>query len=267
MDYNPVKEGLTKCEFIKIKDANPFIASSGIVTGGWNDALPSGDLFPQIRTGNKANVFENINIVSGGNYVADTATGAIVTGTRNHVGAGASNISIFNSSGVTVLAGVTGVNVINSSGIVVSQNNQTYINGSLLPSNMTPILYSSGVVSYSSDLAAFYGSLTSGTIYFNSSEQKLHALQRKSGQTEVDFGSTPVSEMSFSIFEPFCNSSSRVIASMAYDAPTGKDLDELEMDNLIIRAGNCIANEFTLYISSSDGSYLEGKFKINYLII
>ena len=43
-----------------------------------------------------------------------------------------------------------------------------------------------------------------------------------------------------------------IIANIAYDAPTNKSLDEIEMDGIICTAG-----------TSSEGS-LTNKFKINY---
>lgn len=84
-------------------------------------------------------------------------------------------------------------------------------------------------------------------------------------QTEVDFGSTPVSEGTFTITDGDVTGASQIIASLAYEAPTGKDLDELEMDKLIIMCGNG-SGQFDIYITTADGSYLAGTFKINYLI-
>ena len=83
-------------------------------------------------------------------------------------------------------------------------------------------------------------------------------------QTEVDFGSTPVSDGTFTITDSSITSSSKIQVSMAYDAATGKDLDECEMDDLIIRGGQSAAGSFQLFIRAADGSYLADKFKINY---
>ena len=51
---------------------------------------------------------------------------------------------------------------------------------------------------------------------------------------------------------------------MAYEAPTGKDLDELDMDGLDLKFGPG-TGQFTLYARGLDG-YVADKFKINYLI-
>lgn len=83
-------------------------------------------------------------------------------------------------------------------------------------------------------------------------------------QVEVDFGATPVADAIFVITNGSVTASSKIIASVAYDAPTGKDLDELECDDLVIKAGNCSTGQFEMYIHAADGSYLHDKFKINY---
>lgn len=85
-------------------------------------------------------------------------------------------------------------------------------------------------------------------------------------QVEVDFGPTPISEAIFIISDSNATSSSRIKGSLAYDAPTGKDLDEVEMDNLAIDCGNASTGQFEMHICSEDGSYLHDKFKINYII-
>jgi hypothetical protein len=82
-------------------------------------------------------------------------------------------------------------------------------------------------------------------------------------ETEIDFGTTPVPEASFTITDAGISTSSLIIAMMSYEAPTGKEQDELEMDSLILRAV-AGTGEFTLYVTSADGSYLADKFKINY---
>lgn len=85
-------------------------------------------------------------------------------------------------------------------------------------------------------------------------------------RVEVDFGSTPVAEQIFTIADGSVTATSKIIPVLAYAAPTGKDLDELEMDSLHIVAGNCSVGQFDMYVKSNDGSYLEGKFKIDYLV-
>jgi hypothetical protein len=83
-------------------------------------------------------------------------------------------------------------------------------------------------------------------------------------QTEIDFGVTPVSEASFTISDVDVSATSQLIGYVAYEAPTGKDLDELEMDGLDLKFAPG-TDEFTLYARGLDG-YVADKFKINYLI-
>jgi|SRR5258705_5152107 len=83
-------------------------------------------------------------------------------------------------------------------------------------------------------------------------------------QTEIDFGAIPVSEASFTIIDTDILTTSQIIGTVAYEAPTGKDLDELEMDGLDLKFGPG-AGQFLLYARGQDG-YIADKFKINYLI-
>ena len=81
-------------------------------------------------------------------------------------------------------------------------------------------------------------------------------------QVEVDFGSTPVDEATFTIIDVDVFPIANIIGSIAYVAPTDKDLDELEFDSFDLRfvAG---LGQFTLYARSLEG-YVADKFKINY---
>lgn len=83
-------------------------------------------------------------------------------------------------------------------------------------------------------------------------------------QTEIDFGATPVAEASFLITDADVSAGSQLIGSVAYEAPTGKDLDELDMDGLDLKFAPG-AGEFTVYARGMDG-YIADKFKVNYLI-
>lgn len=84
-------------------------------------------------------------------------------------------------------------------------------------------------------------------------------------QTEVDFGAMPVAEGSFIITDADVSATSQIICIVAYEAPTGKDLDELEMDRLDLKPEPG-SGQFVLHVSAVDGSYLHDKFRINYLV-
>lgn len=83
-------------------------------------------------------------------------------------------------------------------------------------------------------------------------------------QTEIDFGATPVAEASFTITDAAVSAASRIIGTVAYVAPTGKDLDELEMDGLDLKFAPG-SGQFTLYARGLDG-YVADKFVVNYQV-
>ena len=90
--------------------------------------------------------------------------------------------------------------------------------------------------------------------------------QLSGGRTEVDFGALPIYEKEFTITDASVIATSNITASLAYEAPTNKDLDELEMDSLSIVCGQASAGSFKMFVKSIDSSYLADKFKINYSI-
>ena len=83
-------------------------------------------------------------------------------------------------------------------------------------------------------------------------------------QCEIDFGTVPVSEKEFIITDSDVLITSQITGNIAYEAPTGKELDELECDSIDLKfaPGN---GEFKIYAKSLEG-YISDKFKINYLI-
>lgn len=130
IDYNPINQGITKCEFIKIKSANAFVSQTGILQGGVGSTFDNGDPKPSGSGGRgKPGVFSSATYKAFGNFVNENTRNVLVTGSRNHVGAGSFNVTLFNSSGCTVMPGLHGVTLINSSGVTVIENDVTYING------------------------------------------------------------------------------------------------------------------------------------------
>jgi len=81
-------------------------------------------------------------------------------------------------------------------------------------------------------------------------------------QTEIDFGTTGVESNTFVITDANVTTSSIITGCLAYVAPTGKDLDELEMDtfNLFFAPGT---GAFTVYVTALQG-YVAGPYKLNY---
>ena len=83
-------------------------------------------------------------------------------------------------------------------------------------------------------------------------------------QTEIDFGASPVTEKEFVVTDAGVTAASHLIGMLAYEAPTGKDFDEAEMDSFDLRFGPG-AGQFTLLARAAEGS-VYGTFKINYLV-
>lgn len=123
-DYDAVRNELTKCEFLKIQNANSFVAQTVLTTGSFSsiDVPPNPVITvkPRVVAGSPRSM---------GNYTDPSAENVYVSGTRNCVGQGCTNVEILNSSGCIVNAGLHGVTLINSSGVVVTESDVVYING------------------------------------------------------------------------------------------------------------------------------------------
>jgi hypothetical protein len=83
-------------------------------------------------------------------------------------------------------------------------------------------------------------------------------------QVEVDFGPVPLAQKIFTIVDGRSSLSKIVAGSIAYVPPTGKDLDELEMDAIDLKFG--AYNGFISIVITGLEGYLHDKFKVNYLI-
>lgn len=131
-DYDATQEGKsTKCEFIKLLGGVPFVPTSGTTNGGGNISLGT-DTAPTYMERTSMNYFSQGQLVSGvGNIVDPSATGIIVSGDQNTIGAGARNVSVINSSGTTVAGNVMNVSVINSSNMNIDSryNGYTVVDG------------------------------------------------------------------------------------------------------------------------------------------
>ena len=131
IDYNPLVEGVTKCELLKIKNGVPFVQTTGELTFTSGEKLGI-DRAPSapVNVG-RGDIAASTNNVTAGrdNYISPSARYSLVNGSNNFVGNDAASISITSSSGVSVLGGLTNVTVINTNDIVIRESNVTYING------------------------------------------------------------------------------------------------------------------------------------------
>jgi hypothetical protein len=79
---------------------------------------------------------------------------------------------------------------------------------------------------------------------------------------EIDFGALGLMDKTFTISDPNVTANSKMTGAIAYVAPTGKDLDELEFDNfdIMFTPG---AGTFNMVVRALDG-LVAGTFKIYY---
>lgn len=83
------------------------------------------------------------------------------------------------------------------------------------------------------------------------------------GQTEKDFGATPVYEAIFTVVDAAVTAGMRIMAELAYEAPTGRSLDECEMVDFDISSGQAVAGSFQMLVQSRDG-LVAGLYKFSY---
>jgi len=128
MNYNPTKEGLTKVELIKIKEAITFsskyanINSTGQIG---NATIPN--TYSGFKTGwNKYPPFQG-KVNGTGNNVSLSSSAFKVIGNDNIVGDGTRNITITGDNNY-VDDGLFNVSLINTYGVKVYESNTTYVN-------------------------------------------------------------------------------------------------------------------------------------------
>lgn len=155
-DYDPLKNEVTKCEFVKIKDAGTFTASPHNLLGGYgatignetaplisgvfyvsggNNVYTSGGMRSMLAgTGNTFNDNLKEAIVLGdGNVIGNSENVSLVGSSGNIIGSGCSNINMVNSSGCIISGGLRNVTLINTSNVEVSSGDIVFINNTPIP--------------------------------------------------------------------------------------------------------------------------------------
>lgn len=128
-NYNPFKEGLTKVELIKIKEAVTFGKQSRPLNSG---GTIGGEVMPRPDIGiytnrNRYPLFRG-TVNGSDNLVAESATAFKVIGNGNIIGQGTRNVTIF-GNGNEVAGGLHNVQLINTNGVTVTKSNVTYVSG------------------------------------------------------------------------------------------------------------------------------------------
>lgn len=135
-DYNPIVNEITKCEFIKVKESRPFIASTIDVTGY---GVTSGTitLSPFLGMDNITERNNNTRVdgdTGSGNTFGSGVRSYIGNGQDNYVHDYSRNVALINSSGSTIYAGLENVALINSDDVTVTSGDVTFVNSVPVPS-------------------------------------------------------------------------------------------------------------------------------------
>ena len=192
IDYDPVSDGLTTCEFLKLKSVTKYIKKS-IVVDDFGDAATefSPEVLPVIgnnpfvrdyapirkrpdfvfnNTAPSVSGSNNQTITLSGlsNFVAPSAKNIKINGNENAVGDGTNNIHISSGNGNFVTGGVNNVNVIGTNKKYINESDVTYING-IRYKNGTPISRAS-VLDAGQDVAMVRQSLNTTANVVDASE-------------------------------------------------------------------------------------------------
>ena len=130
-DYNPVQRGLTKVEFIKVKEATTFVPQNKQSAGGVDDKFDDGTPLPSFRGFNAVHAS---NFIAENNIVDTTARGCIITGENNFVGEGCKNITLQGCNNCTIPNGLENITLTNCTDLLINESNVNYANNGLITS-------------------------------------------------------------------------------------------------------------------------------------
>ena len=135
-NYNPSEVALTKCEFLKLKTKDKYTAGTIVVDGGidaviGNETVPKMGLYlSNPKDGNSYNT-RTTNIQGANNIVDRNAKNVEINGDSNVVSSDTKNIVIQNGSNNTIEGNIENITLINTSNVTVTESNVTYINGEI----------------------------------------------------------------------------------------------------------------------------------------
>ena len=153
IDYDPISDGLTKCEFLKLKSPTKFKRESIIVdsfgsvgnvfsqnvdttrpVGVTNVMIAPPRKRPDLGFNNTTtgvNLSNSVTIQTNGlsNFVGPGSKNINITGNENAIGDFTENIQISGGSGNFIIGGVRNVNIIGTDKKFIDESNVTYING------------------------------------------------------------------------------------------------------------------------------------------
>ena len=152
VDYDPMADGLTTCEFLKLKSVSKFSKKWIVVDDfGTYDRIFEPDTTPiiynfgyqpdkapvkrstefgftNVLSGSSLSNNNTINVNGLGNFVATSAKNIKVNGNENAVGDSTKNVNISSGNGNFVSGGVSNVNIIGTDKRFIAESDVTYIN-------------------------------------------------------------------------------------------------------------------------------------------
>lgn len=152
-DYNPIINELTKCEFIKIKNANRYVAQLGVAING--AGISSGDIQLLPSFGDDVLNAQGDNVpntpIGNDNTYGNGLRSVLVNGGDNYIHDYTENVTLLGSSGDTVYSGLRNVTLINTNDVTVTSGDVVFVNNAPMPSILplySPIKVISGVKIY-----------------------------------------------------------------------------------------------------------------------
>ena len=210
IDYDPVSDNLTQCEFLKLKSPVKYRRKSIVVDDfGYGDTYYEPDTLPIIgdnpfvydyapirkrpdfgfnNTAPSVSTSNNQTITLNGlsNFVASSAKNVKVNGNENAVGDNSQNIHISSGNGNFIVGGVENVNIIGTNKKFINESDVTYING-IRYKNGSPISRAS-VIDAGADIALVRQSNNTTSNVVDASEDVVITAGSTSFENVMDSG-------------------------------------------------------------------------------
>lgn len=179
IDYDPISNELTKCEFIKVFTGRSFTSTTASTIGDLDELEDFFDGFlvdnslertpdyatPRLPNDNTGYVRSGTGAVYGyGNRIGADVKSYFIKGNNNTIGDYAENVTILDSSGVTIAGGVKNVTITRSNDVVVNEDNVALINNQYLGLGSSVATYAAGNNTYDAKARIILCDTSSGTV-------------------------------------------------------------------------------------------------------
>lgn len=192
LDYDAVNDGLTTCEFLKLKSSTKYVKRSVITdSNGYSNPLfnvavdttrPITSIVSEIAPAKRkpqagyqnttpgVNLSNSATVQTNGlsNFVSSNTTNIKINGNENAVGNGAKNINISSGNGNYIVGNVTNVNIIGTDKKYIAESDVTYINNIRYKDGIA--ISKSNVINGGLDVSVIRQSASSNANVINASE-------------------------------------------------------------------------------------------------